>query len=54
MSAVGVFQTWWSLILLIKKQKLMGECFLACGEFKSKVYLIWYAQGFEGVDNLAP
>ena len=27
---------------------------LACGEFKLKVYLIWYAQRFEGVDNLAP
>ena len=24
---------------------------LACGEFKSKVYPIWYAQRFEGVDN---
>ena len=27
---------------------------LAYGEFKSNVYLIWYAQRFEGVDNLAP
>ena len=50
--AASVFQTWWSLMLL--KKKILGEWFLACGKFKSKVCPIWYAQGFEGMTILTP
>ena len=52
MSTAGDFQIWWSLMLL---KNINGRMILlACGEFKSKVYLIGMHKDLKVWTILAP